>query len=276
MKYRLKIIIGLLFISSSLFSQNKNFHIYLCFGQSNMEGQGAIESQDTSVNRRFKVYQALDCPNLDAKKGEWRIAKPPLCQCYSRLSPVDYFGRTMVENLPDSITIGIINVAIGGCDIRFFNKKTYQEYDSTYTQDWFLNKVKNYQGNPYKYLVDLAKGAQKDGVIKGILLHQGETNTGDQQWPNYVHVIYNDLLNDLSLRPEKVPLLVGEVVHADQKGVCASMNTIIGTLPQTIETAHVISSKNCSAQTDHVHFNSEGYRELGKRYAKKMLALMGY
>lgn len=136
--------------------------------------------------------------------------------------------------------------------------------------------MKAYQGNPYQYLVDLAKDAQKDGVIKGILLHQGETNTGDEQWPSYVNTIYTDLLVDLSLRSENVPLLVGEVVHADQNGVCASMNTIINKLPQTIETAHVISSKSCTAQADNVHFNSKGYRELGKRYAYKMLSLMGY
>lgn len=103
MNIRLCLLVVLSVLNFSLFTQNSNFYIYLCFGQSNMEGQGIIEAQDTSVNNRFKVYQALDCPNIGAQKGVWRIATPPLCQCYSRLSPVDYFGRTMVENLPDSI-----------------------------------------------------------------------------------------------------------------------------------------------------------------------------
>jgi len=168
-------------------AQKSNFYIYICFGQSNMEGMGTIEAQDQTVNSRFRVLEALDCPNLDRQKGKWYTAVPPTCQCYSKLSPADYFGRTMVANLPDSITVGIINVAIGGCDIRIFDKDMYQDYDSTYKDSWFTSKVASYNGNPYKYLIDLAKSAQKDGVIKGILLHQGETNNGQAQWPNYVY-----------------------------------------------------------------------------------------
>ena len=259
--------------SINLNAQNPNFYIYICFGQSNMEGMGIIEAQDQTVNSRFRVLEALDCPNLDRVKGKWYTAGPPTCQCYSKLSPADYFGRTMVANLPDSITVGIITVAIGGCDIRLFDKDMYQDYDSTYKESWFTSKVANYKGNPYKYLIDLAKSAQKDGVIKGILLHQGETNNGQTQWPSYVQKIYNNMLNDLSLKANSVPLIAGEVL-ATGTNCCAGMNTIIDKLPETIPTAHVVSSAGCVGQ-DIAHFNSEGYRKLGKRYAIKMLSLMG-
>ena len=259
-----------------MFSQDPNFHIYLCFGQSNMEGQGTIEKQDSIVNSRFQVLQAIDCPEAGKKKGKWYTAVPPLCQCGSGLSPADYFGRTMVASLPDSIKVGVINVAVGGCDIRLFDKKLYHDHDATYREAWFTDKIKAYGGNPYQHLIDLAKLAQKDGVIKGILLHQGETNTGDTRWPSYVKKIYTNIMADLSLRPNSVPLLAGETVHADQDGVCSSMNPIIARLPDTIPSAHVISSSGCTAKTDRVHFNSEGYRELGRRYAAKMLSLMGY
>jgi hypothetical protein len=265
---------GLLLLTMNLFAQDSNLHIYLCFGQSNMEGQGAIEERDKTVNSRFQVMQALDCSNLDRTKGTWYTAVPPLCQCKSGLSPADYFGRTMVEKLPDSIRIGVINVAVGGCDIRLFDKDMYQDYDSTYTEDWFTDKIKAYEGNPYKHFIDLAKLAQQDGVIKGILLHQGETNTGDAQWPSYVKKIYNDMLTDLSLSADSVPLLIGEVLSA-QDNCCSSMNTIINRLPDTIPTAYIISSSGCTAK-DKAHFNSEGYRILGKRYAEKMLSLLGY
>ena len=50
------------------------------------------------------------------------------------------------------------------------------------------------------------------------------------------------------------------------------MNPIINTLPQYIETAHVISSTGLGAM-DRAHFDSEGYREFGRRYASKMLEL---
>jgi hypothetical protein len=260
-------------LATSLNAQNCNFHIYICFGQSNMEGQGTIEEQDKNENARFKVFQAIDCPNLNREKGKWYTAEPPICQCHSKLSPSFYFGRTMIENLPDSISVGVINVAIGGCDIRLFDKDIYQDYDSTYTENWFTSKIEAYNGNPYQYLVNLAKQAQKDGVVKGILLHQGETNTGDEQWPRYVKKIYNDMLNDLSLDAETVPLVAGEVLEVEGS-CCGSMNTIINTLPNYIPTAHVVSSEGLAGQ-DNAHFNSEGYRELGKRYALKMLSLRG-
>jgi len=73
-----------------------------------------------------------------------------------------------------------------------------------------------------------------------------------------------------------VPLLAGELLSADQKGACASMNKIIDALPDTIPTAHVVSSQGCPGRPDHLHFTPAGYRELGARYAKLMLALMGY
>ena len=120
----------------------------------------------------------------------------------------------------------------------------------------------------------LAKSAQKDGVIKGILLHQGETNTGQIEWPSYVKKIYNDMLTDLSLNADSVPLLAGEVLSVEGS-CCSAMNTIIDRLPDTIPTAYVISSAGCMGQ-DQAHFNAEGYRKLGKRYAIQMLSLMGY
>jgi hypothetical protein len=265
---------GLLLLNMTLSAQNPNFYIYICFGQSNMEGQGTIEQQDLNVDSRFKVFEAYDCPNLNRTKGTWYTAVPPTCHCYSGLSPADYFGRTMVANLPDSITVGIINVAVGGCDIRLFDKSLFQNYDSTYKEDWFTSKVASYGGNPYKYMIDLAKLAQKDGVIKGILLHQGETNTGQPEWLSYVKKIYSDILTDMSLKAESVPLLAGEVVSVEPN-CCSRMNAIINQLPHSIPTAHVISSAGCPSK-DPAHFNSEGYRILGKRYAIQMLSLMGY
>ena len=138
------------------------------------------------------------------------------------------------------------------------------------------NIIKTYDGSPYQYLVDAAKLAQKDGVIKGILLHQGESNNNDKQWPAKVKGIYDGLIKDLQLPAGEVPLLAGGLVSPDQKGACASMNKIIEELPGTIPTAHFVSSDGCAGRPDHLHFTPAGYRELGTRYGLKMLSILGH
>ncbi|HEY3369912.1 MAG TPA: sialate O-acetylesterase [Prolixibacteraceae bacterium] len=269
------LMLAMFLLGTKAFAQDPNFYIYLCFGQSNMEGQGTIQAQDKTVNSRFKVMEAVACSNMGRVKGSWYTAVPPLTRCYSGLSPADYFGRTMVANLPTDIRVGVVNVSVAGCKIELFDKVNYKTYVASITEDWLKNIINAYNGNPYAYLVEVAKLAQKDGVIKGILLHQGESNTGDSQWPAKVKAIYNNLITDLGLDPTKVPLLAGEVVNVDQGGACASMNAIIAKLPQSLPNSYVISSSTCTDTTDNLHFNSAGYRKIGTRYATKMLSLMG-
>ncbi len=257
-------------------SQDTNLFVFLCLGQSNMEGFPGIEELDkASVDTRFQVLAGVDFPSLGRKQGNWYPAIPPLCRPSSGLCPADYFGRTLVSNLPPSIKFGIVNVSVAGCKIELFKQDTFQTYASSVPM-WMTNIIKAYGGNPYQHLVTMAKLAQKDGVIKGILLHQGESNTNDKEWPNKVKSVYENLLKDLNLKAEDVPLLAGEVVNADQQGACASMNRIIDDLPKTIPTAHVIPSQGCAARPDHLHFTPAGYRELGSRYGKEMLSLLGY
>jgi len=270
------LLIGFISLNLNVFSQNNKFYIYLCLGQSNMEGNARkFEAEDSIVDSRFKVMESVDCPNLNRIKGNWYTAVPPLCRCRTGLSPSDYFGKTMVANLPKDITVGVINVAIGGCKIELFDKDNYQSYVAT-APSWMINMIKEYDGNPYARLVEMAKLAQKDGVIKGILLHQGESNTNDTLWTKKVKVVYDNLIKDLQLDPENTPLLAGETLNADQGGACASMNKIIATLPKTIPNSYVIPSSGCTGIPDHLHFTADGYRELGKRYAAQMLSLLGY
>jgi hypothetical protein len=251
-----------------------NFHVFLAFGQSNMEGFPGIEPQDKSgVDPRFRILAAVDFANSGRQKGEWYDAIPPLCRSSTGLCPADYFGRTLVSRLPERFTVGVINVAVAGCKIELFDKDTYQNYAAT-AASWMTSIITQYGGNPYQRLVDMAKLAQQKGVVKGILLHQGESNTNDTQWPNKVGKIYRDLLKDLNLKAEAVPLLAGETVHADQRGATAGMNTIIAELPKVVPNSHVISSKGCECRPDRLHFTAAGYRELGKRYAEKMLELV--
>ena len=217
-------------------SPDPNFQIYLCFGQSNMEGNAAIEDIDrTGVNPRFMAMYAVDDEKAGWKKGQWHTAVPPQARPTTGLTPVDYFGRKMVDNLPDSIKVGTITVAVGGASIDLFDKRTCKAYLKK-QPDWMKNFASQYNGNPYARLIELAKIAQKQGVIKGILLHQGETNNGDVNWPNRVKTVYNDILKELHLKAEDVPLLVGETVQKDQGGICWKHIAIVDDIAKTIMT----------------------------------------
>ena len=256
---------GWLMFRATAHSQDTNFWVFLCFGQCNMEGFPGIEEQDkTGVDERFQVFATVDFPKVERKKGNWYPAVPPLCRPSTGLCPVDFFGRTMVSNLPSSIKVGVVNVAVAGCKIELFEPARYKSYASN-AAPWMKNIIKTYDGNPYQHLVDMARLAQKDGVIKGILLHQGESNNDDKQWPNKVKGIYESLLKDLNLKAQEVPLLAGGLVPADQNGACASMNKIIEELPKIIPTAHFVSSDGCAGRSDRLHFAPSDYRELETR-----------
>ncbi|MGM9733221.1 MAG: sialate O-acetylesterase [Prevotella sp.] len=255
-------------------SADPNFQIYLCFGQSNMEGNATPEAQDyENVPERFQVMAAVNFNDPKREMGKWYTAVPPLCRQGTGLTPADYFGRTMCENLPEEVKIGVVHVAIGGTSIKGFMEEYVGDYVAG-EADWFKNIMANYDNNPFRRLVDIAKKAQQYGVIKGILMHQGETDGGMGNWTENVKKVYERLLSELNLSADNVPLLAGETVQTDQGGACGGFNNVIATLPNVILTAHVISSKDCPQRGDGLHFTAEGYRIIGKRYAEKMLKLL--
>lgn len=250
---------------------DKNFNIYLCFGQSNMEGNARIEPQDLQgISSRFKMMAAVDYGNTGRKMGRWYVAVPPLCREYTGLTPSDYFGRTMVENTPDDVTIGVINVSIGGCSIDLFDEDKAAAYIAK-SPDWLQNFCKAYDNHPYQRLITLAKEAQKVGVIKGILLHQGCTDNGQRDWPQRVKLVYERMLKDLGLEAEECPLLVGELLSQQDNGCCSLHNSVIATMPLVIPTSYVVPSLGCPGNFDKLHFTAAGYREIGRRYAQVML-----
>ena len=256
-------------------AQDPNFHIFLCFGQSNMEGNARIEPQDSvGVSDNFLNLSAVNFSDKSRKLGKWYKALPPLCRENTGLTPADYFGRTLLENLPEGHKVGIVHVAIGGISIDGFLPDRIDEYAKT-APEWMKPMLAAYNGHPYDRLVEMGKIAKKKGVISGILMHQGETNTGDPKWPNDVKTVYENLLRDLKLKAEDVPLLVGEVVAADRGGTCAAHNAVIDTIGRVIPTAHVIPADGCPQNFDFLHFTAAGYRELGRRYAAEMLKIWG-
>ena len=255
-----------------------NFYIYICFGQSNMEGNAQPESIDkTGVDKRFQLLATCNFTSPSRTKGKWYTATPPLVSPNGGLGPTDYFGRTMVECLPDSVRVGVIPVAMGGSPIEMFDKDKYQQKMKDNPTEWWVTLAKNhYGGNPYGRIIEMAKEAQKVGVIKGILLHQGCSNNGDSNWPNMVKKIYNDMLSDLGLGTDSVPLFVGETLYQNQGGSCYAHNTQVARMPSVIKNSYVVSSDGCPGNgNDPWHFNAWGYRVLGSRYAAEALYTLG-
>ena len=255
---------------------DSNYYIYLCFGQSNMEGNADAEDIDASVISRFKMLATCNYDDNSRSLGKWYTAKVPIVSPAGKLGVTDYFGRTLVAALPKDVKVGVVAVAMGGSPIEMFDKDKFQQKLNDNPNDWWaILANKYYGGNPYQRLIDMAKKAQEVGVIKGILLHQGCSNNGDSKWPSMVKKIYNDMLSDLGLAADTVPLFVGETLREDQGGACWYHNTVIAKMPSTVPTSHIISSEGCPGNgKDAFHFSALGYRMMGYRYAYEALKLM--
>jgi hypothetical protein len=261
---------GLGFAASVFAAPDPNFHIYLAFGQSNMEGQGTIESKDKTVDPRFQMLSTIDDFN-GRKLGTWNDAIPPLANKHGGLGPSDYFGRTLVEKLDPQIKVGVVVVAVAGCSIVLFDPPVSDSYWSSQA-GWFMDIVKDYGGDPYQRLVDMAKKAKEDGVIKGIIFHQGETDADDRDWPNKVKKVYDRLVKDAELG-DNMPFFAGEVPHG---GSASGANNNIKQLPSKSKNFYIVSAEGLNdLDFMRLHFSSQGYRDFGKRYAEKVMEVLG-
>ena len=250
-------------------AQDQNFWVFLCFGQSNMAGQAPIEEQDLNVSDRYLSMATTD--GVDRNLGQWRKAVPPLCRADAHLGPADWFGRTLLEVVPENVRIGIVSVAVEGCPITFFDKDQNGPLIAKEDRDWMNGILNQYGRDPYERLLSMAKIAAKDGVIKGILLHQGETDAYNDQWRKTLRKIYRDLQQELQFDSTAVPLLVGEVVRGEYGGICGHANPTINDIANHYPNTYVVSSEGCMPCDDNLHFSSEGYRMLGRHYAVRYL-----
>ncbi|MCR5430677.1 MAG: sialate O-acetylesterase [Eubacterium sp.] len=247
-----------------------NFHIFIAFGQEDMEGQGEIEEQDKTVDPRFQMMCTSESYNGSRVVGKWNDAIPPLANTHGKLGVADYFGRSLIERIDPKITVGIINVSVAGSSIILFQEDVPDSYMNQQAY-WFRNIVNDYGGNVYNRLIEMGKEAQKDGVIKGIIMHQGATDAGDADWPRKVKSVYNNIINDLNLGND-IPLLAGE---AHRRGPHAGMNTNISKLLEQSKNFFTVSSEGLTdLDLNTRSFTSQGYREFGKRYAEKMMDVL--
>ena len=196
----------------------------------------------------------------------------------------DYFGRTLVKGLDERYKIGVVVVAVDGCQIEAFSKDksvATSYINNSSTGSWVKDAAKQYDNYPYGKLVEMARKAQQSGVIKGIIFHQGESGANDNTWLRDVYALYTNLLSDLNLSIDSIPFIAGEPLRmyngspAPASGALKYVDMIPAYFKQESgkDIAYVASSEGLT-NYDEYHFSSEGYRTLGKRYGEIMLPLL--
>jgi len=282
----------------------ENYHVYIAFGQSNMQGPGEIRPQDKEdASDRFRTLNVVAGTYAGEyrEKGQWYKATPPIIipdrnltnylGLRIGLSPVDYFGRTLAAGVPEHITIGVIAVANGDMALAAFHKTKAEDYYrgkgafSGRPSQTEMQGMSRYRGagyaNMYDAVIRNAKLAQRaGGVIKGIIVHQGESGTGlsDIDWVDLLKEIYDDMLSDLKLEPNSIPILLGQTWNGGSGGTGGALSGD-GVIQAFLPNAWIISSIGCTGRTgqgqpDNIHFGSAGLQLLGTRYGEKMLELV--
>ena len=229
------------------------FDLYLLIGQSNMAGRGKVEKEDMTAHPRVFALNKAD---------EWVPAIDPLHfdKPSAGVGPALAFGKTLADENKD-VTIGLIPCAAGGSPISVWKKDAY----------WGQTRSK-----PYDETLRRVALARKRGVLKGILWHQGESDSNEKDAQ-----LYADRLADLVTRLRRdlevpdVPFLVGglsEPLRVKNEYARTVDQALRGFAKKDKHAAHVESDK-LTLMADNTHFDAASAREFGKRYAKAMLHL---
>jgi hypothetical protein len=126
---------------------------------------------------------------------------------------------------------------------------------------------------PYADMLERVKAAQRDGVLKGIIWHQGEAdrNAGDE---------YARLLSELIERMRKdcgaeVPFVAGEIssFQSQTEDSTLRLNAAIRSLEGRVKRYGWVSSEGLNHKGDQVHYDSASARILGVRFADKIVTI---
>jgi hypothetical protein len=227
----------------------QNVWVFLLAGQSNMAGRAFIEPQDTIPNERILTINS---------HNELILAKEPLHFYEPGLTGLDCglsFGYSLLKTIPENITVLLLPTAVGGSSI------------AQWINDAYHRNVKLYSN--FKDKITLG---QEYGIIKGILWHQGENDATSSETIE----VYKEQLKKLFDLFRKdaddlnLPILIGELGSFSivDTNVLA-INRQIREYVKTDKNAFLIKTDDLKDNGDKIHFDSEGQREMGKRFAYK-------
>jgi Carbohydrate esterase, sialic acid-specific acetylesterase len=234
----------------SALANKQNVWVFILAGQSNMAGRGIVKPKDTIPEKRILSIN---------KVGQLIIAKEPLHFYEPLLTGLDCgysFGRTMIKNIPDSISILIIPTAIGGSSV------------SQWLGDSLYRNVKLYSN-----FIEKVGIAKQYGIIKGILWHQGESDANQKNIP-----LYNERISKLFVKfrsaigNNNLPILLGELgAFSKTKKYFNLINKAIHDYSLQDKNTSVIFTSDLKDKGDSLHFNSKGQRIMGQRFAEAYL-----
>jgi len=232
----------------------ENFHIYLLMGQSNMAGRGIVEPIDTISDPRVLML---------SENNQWVPARSPL----HADKPVAgtglglVFGRHMAKANPE-ITIGLVPCAKGGSSINHWYPDSLHQGTKSY---------------PYRELMTKSKKALSEGTLKGILWHQGESDTKTTEdiagYPEKFKALIERMSAELNF--QEVPIVMGELGEFFTRRIplAAQLNDTFRQIADQNKCIGLVSARGLQHKGDSVHFDSPSYRELGERYANQMIEL---
>lgn len=229
-----------------------NVWVFLMAGQSNMAGRGKVEPMDTIANSRIISIN---------ENGELILAKEPLNRYEPNLKGLDCgmsFGNELLQHIPDSVSILLIQTAIGSSSIDQWIE------DSLHRN---INLLSNFREK-----VILAK---KFGTIKGLLWHQGESDAKELLVINYsekLSVLFQNFRT--IVENKKLPILTGEIgTFKTDSTFQNTINDCIVNNAKKDKYTFLIQTNDFTDRGDKLHFDSKSQRKMGIRFAQKYLEI---
>ena len=232
------------------------FHLFLLVGQSNMAGRGVVEKVDRVAHPRVLTLTQM---------GKWVPAVDPIH--FDKVAAGVGLGKTFGEVVAEArpgVTIGLIPCAVGGSPIDTWQPGVFDEATRSFPWDDMMRRI---------------QVAMPAGTLKGILWHQGESDSKPELAVSYEAKLHALIARfRLATGAPKVPFVVGQMGRFDGKPWDPEREVVDRahqSLPKRVANAAFVSSAGLKDKGDKIHFDAESYRELGRRYAKVYLGMSG-
>ncbi len=232
----------------------EKFHLYLLVGQSNMAGRGKVEAEDKQPVANLLMLN---------KDNHWVPAVDPLHfdKPAAGVGPGRTFGMAVATADP-TVTVGLVPCAAGGSPIDSWQPGAYHAQTKSH---------------PWDDAIKRAKLAQEQGVIKGILWHQGESDSNDKLAAAYAGKLKALVLAFRKELNTDAPFLVGQLGEFEGKP-WSTWHKLVDKahreLPQQLPNVAFVSAQGLGHGGDKLHFSNTAQREFGKRYAAAYFELL--